>query len=289
MTNAVKQVIKKQIKMTNNEPSNSLQIDYISDIHLGFYLPYDNSLHFKKSDIKNFIDINILPKKVGEILVIAGDICEDVTCIIDFLTECSKHYEKVLFVAGNHEYYIHGENMALEFCFNSLNKIEKLNELLKDNEKIIFLDRNSANKGQYNYKGFTIAGDTLWYLPLGNDGWFFYLASSNDSRAIRGGSPRDRIMEYHLESLKWYDSIPEVDLLITHVPPVHNPGSPYDSNSCYLCTVPELKAKTWIYGHDHVGADFEKFGTRFVSNPWGYYSTKFKIKTIEITREIDND
>lgn len=261
-----------------------LVIDYISDLHLGFYLPYNQNTKFNKNDIKYFVNTVIKPKIKGEVLVIAGDICEDIDVLIEFLNKCSNYYERIFFVAGNHEYYLTTQEMLDDFDGLSENKIRKINKTFNNNEKIIFLDR--FNGGLYDYKGFTIAGDTLWYLPIGLEGWFFYMTMSNDSRLITDLFPsKERIMNYHLESVEWYDSIPKVDLLITHVPPIHNPHSLYDVNSCYLCSLQELKTKTWIYGHDHVEADFKKCGTRFLSNPWGYKSTDFKIKTIEIIKE----
>ena len=83
----------------------SLNVDYISDLHLSFYIKSDNNGYSIES-IKEFIDKNIKPKVNGQILVIAGDISEFIKSSIVFLEECAKYYDKVLFVAGNHEYYI---------------------------------------------------------------------------------------------------------------------------------------------------------------------------------------
>lgn len=261
----------------------SLNVDYISDLHLSFYIK-SNSNGYSTMSIKEFVEKNIKPKVKGEILVIAGDISEFIESGIMFLEECAKYYAKVFFVAGNHEYYISSilnKNMKQEFDYNSLNKIKRICELLKENEKIIFLDRNNYNFGIVDYNGFKIAGDTLWYLPKGILGWTFYYLSSNDSKLILSDlSKRDNIIALHKESLNWYNNLPkDLDILITHTPPTNN-----KNNSCYYCNVNSIKAPIWIYGHDHIEADFTRNGIRFVSNPWGYETKDFKIKTLTLKK-----
>ena len=84
---------------------NNVKVDYISDLHLCFYLNAgDNG--FDKRESKQFVDEKILPKVNGEILVVAGDICEFSDSVVDFLNFCSDYYKMVYFVAGNHEYYL---------------------------------------------------------------------------------------------------------------------------------------------------------------------------------------
>lgn len=262
---------------------NSLNVDYISDLHLSFYLNSSNN-GYSKEAIKEFVKKNIKPKVNGNILVVAGDISEFIESGIIFLKECAKYYDKVFFVAGNHEYYISSvldKNMKQEFNYNSLNKIKKICELLKENDDVIFLDRNSYNSGIVEYNGFKIAGDTLWYLPKGLSGWLFYYLSSNDSRLILSDlSKKDKILALHEESIKWYDNLPEdLDLIITHTPPLSG-----KNNTCYYCDVESIKSPVWIYGHDHIEADFTQNNTRFVSNPWGYDTKDFKVKTLTLKK-----
>lgn len=261
----------------------NLNVDYISDLHLSFYLKSGNT-GYSIDSIQTFVNENIKPKVNGEILIIAGDISEFVESVVAFLKECAKYYAKVFFVAGNHEYYISSilsKNMKQEFNYNSTNKIAKICELLKDNEDVIFLDRNNSNSGIAIYNGFKIAGDTLWYLPKGLSGWYFYYLYSNNSRLILSDlSKRNNIINLNDDSINWYDSLPNnLDLLVTHIPPINR-----KNNSCYYCDVNTIKAPIWIYGHDHIEADFIQGNTRFVSNPWGYESKDFKINTLTLKK-----
>ncbi len=260
-----------------------LNVDYLSDLHLSFYIK-SNGNGYNKDSIERFVEKNIKPKVKGDVLVIAGDISEFIDSSIMFLEECSKYYAKIFFVAGNHEYYISNmlnRNMKSEFNYNSLNKIKRICDLTHDNDKIVFLDRTNSNNGIAEYNGFKIAGDTLWYLPKGINGWLFYYLNSNDSRLILSEySKKDMIYHLHESSMNWYNALPiDLDLIITHTPPVNN-----KHNSCYYTRVPEFKSSVWIYGHDHIEKDFIKDSTRFISNPWGYESKDFKIKTLNLVK-----
>ena len=261
----------------------NLKVDYVSDLHLSYYIKA-YSYGYDKEDLINFITKNIVPKIRSDVLVIAGDVSEFTKSVIIFLEICSKYYEKIIYVAGNHEYYISrvlNNNMKQEYNSNSINKITEITTLANDN--IIFLDRNNENKGIICYKGFKIAGDTFWYLPKSFSGWYFYYLYSNDSRLILSDlSKKDKILNMHSDSMNWYDNLPsDLDLIITHVPPINNPRK---NNSCYYNEVKKFKANYWIYGHDHFEEDFMKSGTRFVSNPWGYNSKDFKIKTLVLKK-----
>lgn len=269
----------------------TLKIDYISDLHLGFYLPMNREYLFNKDDVITFVKQTIAKKYSGDILVLAGDINEIPENIVMFINECKKYYKKIFFVAGNHEYYMLDKIEFVKY-FNSLEKINYLIDAFKEDEQVDFLDRNNTNNGLVTYEGFTFAGDTLWYLPKEDTGWDFYMRTSNDSRLIivpEASSRQEMILKLNQESIDWYNSLPEnVDLIITHIAPIHNPYSPYPPNTCYFSEVKEIKTKNWIYGHDHVEANFERFGTKFLSNPWGYNSKTFNIKTLELNKREED-
>lgn len=261
----------------------NLKVDYVSDLHLSYYIKV-HSYGYDKEDLINFITKNIVPKIRSDVLVIAGDVSEFTKSVIIFLEICSKYYDKIIYVAGNHEYYISrvlNSNMKQEYNSNSINKITEFSTITNNN--IIFLDRNNANKGIFQYKGFKIAGDTFWYLPKHILGWYFYYLYSNDSRLILSDlSKKEKIITMHSESINWYENLPnDLDLIVTHVPPINNPRK---NNSCYYNEVKKFKANYWIYGHDHFEEDFMKNGTRFVSNPWGYDSKDFKLKTLVLKK-----
>lgn len=260
-----------------------LTLDYISDLHLSFYLKASSD-GYDEHEMETFISKNIAPKVNGEVLVIAGDLTEFTKSGFKFLELCSKYYSKVFFVAGNHEYYMsslffHG--MSKLYDKDSLNKIYELFDLCNATDKIVMLDRLNENNGQYSYKGFNIAGDTLWYIPTTLRSWWFYYTSSNDSRFIKSMHTKlDKIRDLHESSMNWYNDLPDkLDLIVSHVPPIRSRMS-----SCYYVDVDTFKAPAWIYGHDHISKDEIIGNTHFVSNPWGYDSKDFPVKTLTLKK-----
>lgn len=263
----------------------TLNIDYVSDIHLKFYVK-------NVSDIKSFVEKNIVPKIKSSVLIIAGDICEYFDYVSELLYDCSKYYDKVIFIAGNHEYYIPNmkfiyiDEMGKKFDNNSLNKIKKLDDIYKDSSNIIFLDRNSSNHGICNIDGYSIAGDTLWYLPKNLLDWIYYYKGQRDSSFIMGSdNSHNRIIKLHQDSINWYKALPNnLDLMISHIPPMKIKNNGRGNDCCYHVEVSSYKAKTWVYGHDHKENEFVKDETLFLSNPWGYNSKDFKVKTLTLNK-----
>ena len=265
-----------------------LDIDYVSDLHLGFYASKLDKIEL----IDKLVEEKIKPQVNSNILVIAGDIDEDIDRVCEFLYACSKYYSKVIFILGNHEYYIpnikfiYTDKMAEEYNYNSMNKVYRLNEIFKDNNNIIILDKTNNTKGLYIYNTFLLAGDTLWYKPVTLVDKLYNYPMQNDSRFILSElSKKDKIQKLHNDSISWYNNLPnDIDLIITHISPFRNKSNSRGNNSCYYTEVKEYKSPVWIYGHDHKEEDIIINNTRLVSNPWSYDTKEFKIKTLTITK-----
>lgn len=259
-----------------------LNIDYVSDVHLNHYVGKEKEI----KTIDELVEQKIKTKINSHLLTIAGDINEDISKVHDFLNACAKYYQKVIFIAGNHEYYIPNMKIiryinkkASEYDYKSINKIYKLDKMFKNNKKIVFLDK--INGGIYNHNGFLIAGDTLWYCPKNIKQWLIDYNLQTDSRFIMSDlSFKNKIIKLHNDSINWYNNLPpNLDLIITHIPPIKN-----INNSCYYNKIDEYKAPVWIYGHDHIEKDIMIKNNRFVSNPWGYETKDFKIKTLTLKK-----
>jgi hypothetical protein len=89
-------------------------------------------------------------------LLIAGDIGypneEAFKC---FLGECSINFERVFFVAGNHEYYNCSNQSDQKMDFEYINN--KLESMCESFTNVHFLNRNAYESSQY-----IILGCTLW-------------------------------------------------------------------------------------------------------------------------------
>ena len=103
-----------------------MNFDYVSDLHLNFYIGNEKPF----SNVEDLVKTTIAPKVKSEVIVIAGDINESVDRLSEFLYCLSKYYKQIIFIAGNHEYYIPyikyimGKEEAEKYNYVSLNKIE---------------------------------------------------------------------------------------------------------------------------------------------------------------------
>lgn len=264
-----------------------MKVDYISDLHINHHVQFvPNQLKWEKRT-KEWAR-NLFETGTHEVLVIAGDFSEWNCQSLWFLEEASLAYEKVFFITGNHDYYLLTKNQLRKY-HDSKARQQELFEQAARIPNVQPLCRDVVN-----YKGKIIAGDCLWYLPKTTEDWAFFKNVSNDSVYISimeaytwGFAQKEDETRYlYKEALDWYDTLEgqEIDLMISHVPPVHPPISPFPRNACYDCPVPFLASKQWICGHQHIQGDFEKAGTHFWMNALGYpkEANEFKLKTIEI-------
>ena len=272
-----------------------MKIDYCSDLHL---------------------EMAPLTLPGGDVLILAGDICEAREIIKDFksvkehpyipgapehryfdffYTECRK-YRRVFYVAGNHEFY-HGR-------FDRV--IDELGAVLPSN--VTLLDRDIVD-----YHGVVFMGATLWTDANKMDAMTFYTLKQRmaDYRHIKFHNTAtgayhklmpETTVTRHVETVglfkQWlplYADRPVV--MISH----HAPSSlsiadeyrgDYHMNGGYFSDLSDLildntNIKVWVHGHTHTVFDYEIGTTRVVCNPRGYSgfeqsATVFEVKSFEI-------
>ncbi|MFK3936495.1 metallophosphoesterase [Alkalihalobacillus sp. NPDC078783] len=246
-----------------------MKIDYASDLHFNHWMlwtPNQEKWEKRSRSLTNFLIRN----GHGEVLVLAGDFSEWNNQTVWILDEASKHYERVYFTYGNHDLYLISKSQRKKYG----DSLGRLDELL---EKMAYLDNViPLIKSTDTYKGVTFAGDVMWYLPKGVKDWSFFNNNSNDSAYINmsGYSTEDMVRKMWWDSMKWYDTLEheEIDIFVSHVPPLHNPFTYHEPNSCYTTEVPFFSSKHWICGHDHQQGSFDKRGidTKFHMNSLGY-------------------
>lgn len=248
------------------ERKNDMRIYHISDLHLNHHVPFhSNQLKWEKQTKEWMRDL--LSDVRGEVLVLNGDFSEWNVQTIWALEEASKHFNRVLFDVGNHDYYLLTKNQKKKYG-TSFERIEELFDLAKEIPGVVCLHQRV-----YTYKGVTFAGDPMWYKLEKMEDKLFYENISNDSRYIHTGisfKATHRVL--HDLSMDWYHSLAgqEIDVFVSHIPPIQPPMSPYKYNACYVTPVPFLVGKHWIAGHQHVQGTFEKAGTTFHMNAFGY-------------------
>lgn len=133
-------------------------MDIVSDLHIDHWdvtipvkYPCGNRIHYP---------LDITPQ--SDILIIAGDISDDLDLSLKYLDEVSVHYKKVLFVDGNHEHVnIYPELYSIDYIYY---KIKDMN-----NDKIAYLPKES-----YKFNDTMIIGCNGWWdYSMGPDKDYF--------------------------------------------------------------------------------------------------------------------
>jgi predicted phosphodiesterase len=256
-------------------------IDVVSDLHID---QWDVSLNIENpcGEVSNS------PYKFKEtsnrILVIAGDISDDIDLSINYLNDISANYEKVIFVDGNHEHVSNYPNLL------SVNEIyEKINKL--GNNKIVYLPKTHYKMDKTVFIGFSGWWDydnrnqsSMERASKYFDDWIPKISKSD------GGSRKfienviSKSEQQHLkliEQLEYYEKQPDIEniVIVTHTVPLKEFALESKGNietSCQLQTFSKTlvdgrykKLNMWIFGHTH--NQFEKTinGVRFLAHPRG--------------------
>jgi len=228
-----------------------MRIQIMSDLHLEFHADRG----------KSFIDS--LDFDGTDVLVLAGDI-SNAHGIVFALEQFSRKFKKrILFVAGNHEYYGSSKkdvDRAISNCIarGPTGRVSHAEFLNRD-----FVHHDHEPR---------FVGTTMWFKDLKGPDW-----AMNDFVQIedfRGWVyDENRKDESFLEK-----NIYEGDIVITHYLPSYDcVDSKYkDSNlNCFFVNemshvIKKQKPKLWIHGHTHESVDMNIGDTRIICNPFGY-------------------
>ena len=114
------------------------KIDLCSDLHID---QWDTNLFNKyPNGNKKDFPLEFSNETGAKYLVIAGDISDNLNNSINYLTDITNHYDKVLLVDGNHE---HVNKYPKLYTSKYIN--ERINEL--DNDKIVYLPEQDFHIG----------------------------------------------------------------------------------------------------------------------------------------------
>jgi predicted MPP superfamily phosphohydrolase len=234
----------------------------------------------------------------GDILILAGDILQvehlksngyysDI--YNTFLNECSKNFNHVLYVLGNHEYYSYTIEKSLTL----------LREKVPNNFHVLQNDCVEIN-------GIHFIGFTLWTNFFNENPFEMWEAKGymNDYSKIRIGASYKKLQPYHLlelhnESISFLKSKlkdlqnERVFVISHHSPTLQSISEKYKSFRCNgsFCSdyddliIQNPNIKNWVFGHVHSKFDFYIEQCRMTSNPRGYprETTDFDLNfTIEL-------
>ena len=233
-----------------------VRVQIVSDLHI----------EYKNDDIP-VTDLIIEPN--ADILILAGDIGSlyKKEQLYIFLENICKKFKLVLYIPGNHEYYM--VDGIEKMCFSELNNI--LYEIEGKIKNLHILNRNSIRIGDV-----CIAGCTLWSQPLCMIPKF--LVRINGINTMKYKNMHSRDVKYISNITKYCKDKGYKLTIITHHPPTYKClentkkrkkyTSLYASNLDYF--LDGSKVQNWICGHVHKNFDFiNEKGCRIVSNQKG--------------------
>jgi hypothetical protein len=213
----------------------------------------------------------------------------------DFLSQVSKEFPHVIYVAGNHEFY-HGK------FDGSLTDLR--NECAKF-PNVYFMEDDTKQIGDV-----TFIGCTLWTDMNGSDPLTLHIVNSgmNDFQVIRNdtqGYTKLRpahVVSRHRSSLDYIKTVVQGNrekryAVVGHHAPsklsthpryaddIHMNGAYSSDLSEFILDHPEIKL--WTHGHTHYPFDYMIGDTRIVCNPRGYIGYEpeaddFKLKYLEV-------
>lgn len=218
-----------------------MNIDYISDLHLDFYVKTKGGGTDYTERTRAFL-AELLPDACADVLVVAGDLSHYNQQSFDALNFFSEHYVRVFFVLGNHDYYLVSSKQRRKYHERSAEREAELMELVSVLDGVQVLQKFEVAV----FNGVRFAGATNWYSLEREAAWQFYRDVSNDSVLIK----KYIIAAQHQEEMAAYREMPPVDVLITHVPPLEiDSHRAYGNSYCYLNAIGEIKASVCLFGH----------------------------------------
>lgn len=282
-------------------------VDYLSDIHIDFWVKPDSPEYFQRKQISQFIK-PFLPEKPSKVLIIPGDLGHDNDQILILFEVLLETYEHICFCEGNHDLYLIGQEAKARYKNDSF---ARLRELVDESSKIPGI--HYLNGRLVEFEGKIIGGFPMWYdtsygvevchrSPIFlHQLWKQYMA---DSKFIFIGGKESPGMDWR-EYCRSQKEILEAnfrkcDLIFSHVSPDWSHLKPQyqdDPTSTFFHfdgreILKECSGKVWVYGHTHLSYQEWTNGCRMLCNPLGYPGEKgsynerniesFMIRTVQI-------
>lgn len=247
-----------------------------SDLHVNHEVPYSNNQLKLEKNTHSWVEKHFTtPDSHESVLLLPGDFGEYNAQTVMVFEKLSTMFKCVVATTGNHDEYKLSKKAKKKH--QRVSRAEHLKEELSHLENVHLLYNDVVT-----LDGKVFAGTPLWYSVKTPEGEAFFNNSSNDSKYAF--DTVSMLHHSHKRDMAFYDSLENVDVMLTHVPPMHPPFSPYPYNECYVTPVAELKAPVWVCGHQHTNGTWETAGTQFYMNTMGYpdQAKDFKLLSIEL-------
>lgn len=240
-----------------------MDIDLVSDLHIDHWSSVINN--YPLGPVKNF---PLKWKEGGDILVVAGDVSDNLRISLDYLDSLTIYYKHVLFVDGNHEHVYKYPKLIDHRIMDYQTKI-------LENNKLVYLPRNDFIREDTVFIGYCGWWD---YSVKFQFGYFYnWIEKLNnfDSETEFAKNVRKRALEEYkllkikIEKYELDDRIKNI-IIVTHTLPNELFASDISTEfNSFLSEIDSSKLSHWLFGHTHVAFDKSEDGVRYVCNPRG--------------------
>jgi len=244
---------------------NTVEIDLVSDLHIDQWSQMTNK--YPCGPIKNAPMKWETPDRPS-ILIVAGDISDNLKISLDYLDSISMYYDHVLFVDGNHEHVYEYPNLLEHQDIFYQTKI-------LENNKLIYLPIQDyvvkdtviiGYCGWWNYShGHTSGYFTNWIEKLNNP-----IMEKEFFKNVKLRS----LEEYRLlqDKLNHYENRKDINqiIIVSHTVPLMEFCDKISTEfNSWFFNIRSNKLKYWFFGHTHHAFDKTINGIRYICHPRG--------------------
>lgn len=205
-----------------------------------------------------------------DILILAGDVTDDLQLLEECFDELAGKFLKVFFVPGNHELWVSRNR--------TLTSIEKFHQICSTANKY-----NIALQ-PYHINGLSIVPLLSWYdfsfsPPCTKliDSWMDFRACAWPDNLTPLGVTLYflEMNEVHLKisnqtTISFSHFLPRIDLMPPYIPEFYRYLYPVLDTVLLERQIRQLQSDIHVYGHSHVNRHMTLDGTRYINNAFGY-------------------
>lgn len=206
-----------------------------------------------------------------DVLILAGDVTHKLSALASCLNALAARFKKVLFVPGNHDLWVLGEDAER----TSLHKFLDVAAVV---------EANGASMEPFHKEGALIAPLFAWYdYSFGapsealTEIWMDYRAC----RWPQGFGPEDAAERFFslnqplergdaAKVITFSHFLPRIDLTPAFVPRKHRVLDPVLGSTRLEQRLRELGSSIHVYGHSHINRSIHIDGVTYVNNALGY-------------------
>jgi len=236
-----------------------LRVFGLSDMHIDYS---ENRLWLSNLSASDFKQ---------DVLILAGDLTEDLVLLEASLTGLSEKFAQVLFVPGNHELWVRK--------YPDIDSLEKF-KLIKE-----LTARSGVSMAPYHAGPLSIVPLLSWYDFSFGQPSEKIMANWVDFRACRwpGDMDENDITQYFLDLNCELDTVnqtvisfshfmPRIDLMPNYIPETFSYLHPVMGSNLLECQVRKINPDIHLYGHSHVNVQVVLDKTEYINNAFGYPS-----------------